>query len=125
MMRATGDKGKIAIITYPEVTSCQLRVKGFRDLLVEKKSRLEIVSELSGRGNINDALNTATDLLQSHGDIAGDFQHQRPVGRAGAWHAAVKTANKEGQIVIIGFDASPGGKEVVFEKKLYDTSPVS
>ncbi len=35
-------------------------MKGFRDLLAEKKSRLEIVSELSGRGNINDALNTMT-----------------------------------------------------------------
>ena len=119
MMRATGDKGKIAIITYPEVTSCQLRVKGFRDLLSEKKSRLEIVSELSGRGNINDALNTATDLLQSHGDIVGIFAINDPSARGA--YTAVKTANKEGQIVIIGFDASPEGKEAVFEKKLYDT----
>jgi len=119
MIRATGDKGKITIITYPEVTSCQLRVKGFRDLLVEKQSRLEIVSELSGRGNINDALNTATDLLQSHGDIVGIFAINDPSARGA--YTAVKTANKEGQIVIIGFDASPEGKEAVFEQKLYDT----
>jgi hypothetical protein len=47
MMKVTGDKGKIAIITYPEVTSCILRVNGFKDYLKENNSRLEDVSSLN------------------------------------------------------------------------------
>jgi ribose transport system substrate-binding protein len=119
MMKATGDSGKIAIISCPEITSCQLRVKGFREYLADNNSQLEIVTELSGRANISDALNTATDILQSHGDLAGIFAINDPSARGAS--SAVKTAGKEGQIVVIGFDASPEGKEAVFEKKLYDT----
>ena len=119
MMKATGDTGKIAIVSYPEITSCHLRVKGFREHLADNNSQLEIATELSGRGNINDALYTATDILQSHGDLVGIFAINDPSAR-GAF-SAVRTAGKEDQIVVIGFDASPEGKEAVFERKLYDT----
>ena len=54
MMEVTGDRDQIVIITYPEVTSCILRVKGFKEYLGERKSKLEIVAELSGKGNRND-----------------------------------------------------------------------
>ncbi|NUQ66463.1 MAG: substrate-binding domain-containing protein [Pirellulales bacterium] len=54
MMKATGDQGKIAIISYPEVTSCILRVAGFKDHLKKHRSKLEIVTELSAKGNRND-----------------------------------------------------------------------
>ena len=66
MMNVTGDKGKIAIITYPEVTSCILRVNGFRDYLKENNSRLEIVTELSGKGNRSDGYSVATDILTAY-----------------------------------------------------------
>ena len=46
MMEATEDRGKIAIIGLPEVTSCILRVDGFKDHLSKNNSKLEIVTEL-------------------------------------------------------------------------------
>ncbi|MBT4820212.1 MAG: substrate-binding domain-containing protein [Lentisphaerae bacterium] len=119
MMKATGDSGKIAIISYPEVTSCILRVDGFKAHLKKHNSKLEIVTELSGKGNRNDGYTVATDILQAHSDIVGIFAINDPSG-LGA-HSAVQKAGKADQITIVAFDASPAGKQAVFEKKLFDS----
>ena len=119
MMKVTGDKGKIAIITYPEVTSCILRVNGFKDYLEENNSRLEIATELSGKGNRSDGYSVATDILTAYPGIVGIFAINDPSG-LGAY-AAVLKANKTEQTTIVAFDASPAGKQAVFERKLYDS----
>jgi len=119
MMKATGNRGKIAIISLPEVTSCILRVNGFKDFLSKNGSKLEIVTELSGKGRRNEGFTVATDILQAHPDIVGIFAINDP-SALGAY-AAVAKANKTDQITIVSFDASPAGKRGVFEKKLYDS----
>lgn len=119
MIKITGDKGKIAILSFPEVTSCILRVNGFREVLRENNSRLQIVTELSGKGNRNDGYSVTTDILQAHPDIVGIFAINDP-SALGAY-AAVQKAGKLNQITVVGFDASPAGKQAVFEKKLYDS----
>jgi ribose transport system substrate-binding protein len=119
MMEVTADKGDIAIISYPEITSCIYRVQGFKDYLKEYDSRLNIVTELSGKGNRNDAYAVATDILQAHPQIVGIFAINDPTA-LGA-HAAVVKAQKQEQITTIGFDASPAGKQAVFEKTLFDS----
>jgi ribose transport system substrate-binding protein len=119
MMTVTGDRGNIAIITFPEITSCIDRRNGFVEHLKEHTSGLEIVAELSGRGNIVDGNKVATDLLQSHSDLVGIFAVNDP-SALGAY-AAIEKAGRQRQIHLIGFDASPSGKKAVFEKKLYDS----
>lgn len=119
MMEVTGDRGKIAILSLPRVTSCILRVDGFKDYLNENNSSLQIVTELSGEGNRNDGYTVTTDILQAHPDIIGIFAINDP-SALGAYAAVVK-AEKLDQITIVGFDASPAGKQAVHEKKLYDT----
>jgi len=119
MIKVTGDNGKIAIIGYPEVSSCILRVKGFKDYLKEHESKLRIVTELSGKGNRNDGYTVATDILQAHPGIVGIFAINDP-SALGAYAAVVK-AGKTDQITIVGFDASPAGKQAVCEKKLFDS----
>jgi ribose transport system substrate-binding protein len=119
MMEATGDRGQIAIVAYPEINSARLRVEGFRDSLAEKGSGLEVVTELNGRGNRNDGYATATDILQAHPDIVGLFAINDP-SALGAYAAVVKAGRTE-DVTVIGFDASPAGKQAVFEKKLYDS----
>ncbi|MGD8500920.1 MAG: substrate-binding domain-containing protein [Phycisphaerales bacterium] len=119
MMKVTGDEGRIAIITYPEVTSCILRVNGFKDYLKEHNSKLEIVAELSGKGNRSDGYAVATDILTAEPDIVGIFAINDPSG-LGAYSAVFKAGRTE-QIAIVAFDASPAGKQAVFEKKLYDS----
>ena len=113
------DKGKIAIISYPEVSSCILRVNGFKDYLKEHNSQLEIVKELSGMGNTEDGYKVATDILQANPAIVGIFAINDPSGM-GAYSAVAK-AGLTNQITIIAFDASPAGKQAVYEKKLYDS----
>jgi len=119
MIKVTGDNGKIAIISYPEVSSCILRVKGFKDYLKEHESKLKIVTELSGEGSRNVAYTVATDMLQAHPGIAGIFAINDP--SALGVYAAVVKAGKTDQITIVGFDASPAGKQAVYEKKLFDS----
>lgn len=119
MMKVTGDQGKIALVTFPEVSSAIQRRDGFVDYLKQHNSKLQIVTELSGKGNRDEGYAVATDLLQAHSDIVGIFAVNDPSG-LGA-HAAVTKAGKEKQITVIAFDASPAGKQAVFEKKLYDS----
>ena len=119
MMKATGDRGDIAILSFPEASSCIYRVEGFRDYLTEHNSRLRIVSELSAKGNRTEGYAVATDVLQAHPDIVGLFAINDP-SALGAYAAIVK-ADKLEQITIVGFDGSPAGKQAVFEKKLLDT----
>lgn len=119
MMKVTGDRGKIAIIGYPEATSALLRSQGFKDYLKKHSSNLQIVTELSGKGNRNDGYTVATDILQAHPEIAGIFAINDP-SALGTYAALVK-AGKTHQITLIGFDASPAGKQAVFERKLYDS----
>ncbi len=61
----------------------------------------------------------ATDILQANGDIVGIFAINDPSGM-GAYSAVAK-AELTDQITIVAFDASPLGKQAVFDKKLYDT----
>ena len=119
MMQALGNRGKVAILSLPEVTSCILRVDGFKEALKKADSPIEIVTELSGKGNRDAGYAVATDILQAHPDINGIFAINDP-SALGA-HAAVVKAGKAEQISLIAFDASPAGKQAVFEKKLYDT----
>jgi ribose transport system substrate-binding protein len=119
MMQATGDQGRIAIVTFPEITSCILRRDGFVDYLRENNSKLEIVKELSAKGNREGGKNVAADILTAHPDIVGIFAVNDP--SALGVYAAVTNAGKQEQVTVIGFDASPAGKQAVFEKKLYDS----
>ncbi len=61
----------------------------------------------------------ATDILTAHPNIVGIFAINDPSG-LGAY-AAVHKAGKAEQVTIVAFDASPAGKQAVFEKKLYDS----
>lgn len=119
MMKALGNKGSIAIISLPEVSSCILRVNGFKDELKEAGSPIKMVTELSGKGRRDEGFKVGTDILQAHPDINGIFAINDPSG-LGAY-SAVQKAEKTDQITLVAFDASPAGKQGVFEKKLYDT----
>lgn len=119
MMSALGNKGSVAIISLPEVSSCILRVNGFKDELKEAASPIQIVTELSGKGRRDEGFKVGTDILQAHPEINGIFAINDPSG-LGA-HSAVQKADKTDQITIVAFDASPAGKQGVFEKKLFDT----
>ena len=119
VMKATHDKGKIAILSYPEVSSCIFRTDGFKAYLKEHNSKLTIVTELNGMANRETSYTVTNEILQAHPDIVAIFAINDP-SALGAY-AAILKAGKTKQITIVAFDASPDGKQAVYEKKLYDT----
>jgi ribose transport system substrate-binding protein len=117
MMMAIGNKGKVAILDYPEVESVLLRTKGFRDHLATEKSPIKIVGSWPGKGAKDDSFKAMQDVLTSHKDLAGVFAINDP-SALGAY-AAIEKSGLAGKIAIVGFDGQPEGKRAIKEGKIF------
>jgi len=121
MLEALGGRGKVAIVDYPEVESVILRTRGFEDEMAEANKQadvnVEIVAKLPGGGNRELGNKAAQDILQAHDDLAGIFAINDP-SALGA-RAAVESAGREDQVVIIGFDGQLEGKQAIKQGKIY------
>lgn len=122
MIEALGEAGgKVAILHFKQAESCQLRVKGFREVIdahnADSPSKIEIVAELEGGGQRESGYRAAEDALQAHPDLAGVFAINDP-SALGA-RAALEKAGKAEQIKIVGFDGQPEGKEAIRDGKIY------
>jgi ribose transport system substrate-binding protein len=122
MIEALGDKGgKVAILHFKQAQSCLLRVQGFREVIdahnASGKPQIEIVAELEGGGAKDIGYRAAEDTLQAQPDLRGIFAINDP-SALGA-RAAIEKANKADQIVIVGFDGMPEGKQAIKEGKIY------
>jgi ribose transport system substrate-binding protein len=122
MIEALGEAGgKIGILNYDFVESCQLRVKGFKEVLAEHNEnttgKIDIVAELPGGGVKDKGHRAAADLIQSHPDLAGIFAINDPSG-LGA-RAALEEADKADQVKIVAFDGQPEGKKAIKDGKIF------
>jgi ribose transport system substrate-binding protein len=97
--------GKIAFIPFQQGTlTNEQREKGFKERL-KQHPELKLVAEQSSQSNYNTALQVTEDILTANPDLDGIFAANEP-GVLGAAEA-VRQAGKAGEIVIIGWDASP------------------
>jgi ribose transport system substrate-binding protein len=123
MIEALGDAGgKIAILDYPVVESCLLRVKGFKEEIARHNAgrssgKIQTVAVLNGGGAKDQGYKAAEDLLQAHPDLSGIFAINDP-SALGA-RAALEKAGTADKVRIIGFDAQPEGKQAIKEGKIY------
>jgi ribose transport system substrate-binding protein len=122
MIEALGEAGgKIAILHFKQAESCQLRVKGFREVIdahnADGKSKVDIVAELESGGAKDEGYKAAEDTLQANPDLRGIFAINDPAA-LGA-RAALEKAGKTDQVVIVGFDGQPEGKQAIKEGKIY------
>jgi ribose transport system substrate-binding protein len=122
MIEALGPNGgKIGILHFKTAESCRLRVQGFRQVIEEHNAssakKIEIVSELDGGGAKAKGSQATQDMLQAHGDLRGIFAINDP-SALGA-RAAIEQAGKTEQVIIIGFDGQPEGKQAIKEGKIY------
>ena len=122
MIEALGEAGgKIAVLHFKQAESCQLRVKGFREVIdahnAEGKAKIDIVAELESGGAKDQGYKAAEDTLQANPDLRGIFAINDPAA-LGA-RAAVEKAGKTEQILIVGFDGQPEGKQAIKEGKIY------
>jgi ribose transport system substrate-binding protein len=122
MIEALGEAGgKVAILHFKQAESCQLRVKGFREVIdahnAAGKAKIDIVAELESGGAKDEGYKAAEDTLQANPDLRGIFAINDPAA-LGA-RAALEKAGKTDQVVIVGFDGQPEGKQAIKDGKIY------
>jgi ribose transport system substrate-binding protein len=122
MIEALGEAGgKVAILHFKQAESCQLRVKGFREVIAEHNKtatgKIDIVTELESGGAKDVGYKAAEDALQAHPDLRGIFAINDPAA-LGA-RAALEKAGKTDKVLIVGFDGQPEGKQAIKEGKIY------
>ena len=122
MIDALGEKGgKVLILDLKRAHSCVLRVDGFKKVInahnKEAEGKVEIVSELDGNGDRTKGYQSTADALQAHEDLDAIFAINDP-SALGAY-TAVKEANREAKIKIIGFDGQLDGKQAIKDGKIY------
>jgi len=122
MIEALGEAGgKIAILHFKQAESCQLRVEGFREVIKEHNAKaaakVEIVTELEGGAAKDLSYKAAEDALQAHSDLRGIFAINDP-SALGA-RAALEKAGRAKDVLIVGFDGQPEGKQAIKDGKIY------
>ncbi|NQV27313.1 MAG: substrate-binding domain-containing protein [Rhodopirellula sp.] len=123
MIEALGDAGgDVLVLHFKQANSCVLRVQGFSEVLDEhnkdrESGKITIVSELEGGGLRDEGFKAASDALQAHQNLRGIFAINDP-SALGAW-TALKQAEKNDQVTIIGFDGQLEGKQAILEGKIY------
>ena len=122
MIELLGESGgKVAIVHFPQVESCQLRVKGFREVIdahnaSTSNGKIEIVATLDGGGVRDEGYKAAKDSIEANPDLAAIFAINDP-SALGA-RAALEAAGKADQVKIIGFDGQKIGKQAILEGKI-------
>lgn len=122
MIEALGDAGgKVAILHFKQAESCLLRVKGFREMIdahnKTASGKIDLVTELECGGSKDMGYKAAEDALQAQPDIRGIFAINDPAA-LGA-RAALEKAGKTDQVLIVGFDGQPEGKQAIKDGKIY------
>ena len=122
MIEALGEAGgKVAVLHFKQAESCQLRVKGFREVIdthnAAGQAKIEIVTELESGGAKDQGYKAAEDALQAQPDLRGIFAINDPAA-LGA-RAALEKAGKAQQVVIVGFDGQPEGKQAIKAGKIF------
>ena len=119
MVKLLGDSGgEVAILHFPQVESCQLRVKGFNEVVdahnaKDGAAKIEVVATLDGGGARDKGFNSAKDAIEANPDLAAVFAINDP-SALGA-RAALEAAGKADQVTIIGFDGQLIGKQAILD----------
>lgn len=114
MGEVLGGEGQVAIIDYPTVQSVVARIDGFKDGLAAWPD-IEIVAQQTGITRA-EALTVTQNMLQANPDIDGIFGFGDDAALAAS--VAVKAANLQDQVKVIGFDGMQEARDAV------DSNPV-
>ena len=113
--------GTVAILHFPQAESCQLRVKGFTEIIDAHNAQpgvnpIEVVATLDGGGVRDEGFKAAKDAIEANPSLSAVFAINDP-SALGA-RAALEAAGKADQVTIIGFDGQRIGKQAIREGKI-------
>jgi len=116
-----GTGGQVAILHFPQAESCQLRVKGFLEMVSahnEKATgdKIEVVATLDGGGVRDEGFKAAKDTIEANPNLAAIFAINDP-SALGA-RAALEGVGKAEQVKIIAFDGQLIGKQAIRDGKI-------
>ena len=111
MVKDYPDGGDIAILDFPSNESCVDRVNGFLEGLGDSAEKFNIVAQQDGAAALDASLPLAEDIITANEDLIAFFCINDPSAQGAA--AAVKAANKTGEIGVYSIDASPSGKQAL------------
>lgn len=107
------DVAKIAVLDFPSNESCVDRVNGFLEGLGDQKDKFEIVAQQDGGAALDQSMGLAEDIITANPDLEAFFCINDPSALGAA--AAIKAANKTGEIGVYSIDASPDGKQALLD----------
>lgn len=113
MVKDYPDGAKIAVLDFPSNESCVDRVNGFLEGLGEHADQFEIVAQQDGEAALDTSLGLAEDIIIANPELQAFFCINDPSALGAA--AAVKAANKTGEIGVYSIDASPDGKQALLD----------
>jgi ribose transport system substrate-binding protein len=111
IVKLLNEKGEIAIINQPAITSVLDRVLGFKEV-ISNYPEIKIVADVNGQGVRDRSLQAVTDILQAHPDIKGIFGINDD-SALGALDAVQQY--KKNSIVIVGYDATPPAVDAILK----------
>ena len=105
--------GKVALIEFnPGSQTNNERTKGFEQGL-KRHPDLELVAKQNSESDANKALRITEDVLSANPDLKGIFASNESNALGAA--TAVRRAGKDGEVVIIGWDAAPDELKAIRE----------
>ena len=113
MVKDYPDGGDIAILDFPSNESCVDRVNGFLEGLGDSAEKFNIVAQQDGAAALDASLPLAEDIITANENLIAFFCINDPSAQGAA--AAVKAANKTGEIGVYSIDASPSGKQALLD----------
>lgn len=110
LANSMGEKGEVLVLQgIPGAASTRDRGKGFKDR-IKKYSNIKVVAEQTANFDRAEALNVATNLLQSHPNATGIYAENDEMA-LGAIQALGAKAGKE--IRVVGFDGTADGMKAI------------
>lgn len=105
-------EGEVAIIAHDQTSRTGIdRVKGFTDQIAAKYPNITIVDTQYGAGDPQKSTDIAKAVIAAHPNLKGYFGANE--GSMKGVMNAVKELGKEGQIVMIGYDAGKQLKDAI------------
>lgn len=119
LVKALGGKGKIAVIDLSTNMAVQDRTKGFFEVM-KNYPDIVVVAQQDGNGSVEAALPIMENMIQANPDINGVFGTNDPAAIGAI--AALTSANKIGNVFVVGIDGAKDACALIKEKKLLGTA---